>query len=279
MLQQRAMLVNLVIHAWTARKQDKKVSHEVEANHGAKDAGNFNKLLIDKSALQPLSQHSGRMREYHYRMTLPWGDNGDRLLPSSTYFEYTTAMRDYKQTQTALADKFAQEYASLVANARVKLGSMYNAADYPHADEIRQRFSVETSFTPVPDANDFRVDVEAEIAEEIRQNIMKQVGKREQEAAKECWERLYQVVSKIEVVMAKENPIFRDSLITNAQEVVALLPKLNITDDAQLTQICTQINTDLLIDPARLRNSRVARELVLRSANTFLQEINKRRGT
>ncbi len=270
MLQERAMLANLTIRAWTARKQDKKVTAEVEQQHGAKDAGNFNKLLIDKNALQPLSQHSGRVRDFHYKMTLPWGDNGDRLLPSQAYMDYTNAMRTYRSENEALADDFAKQYPQLVADARSKLGSMYDPNDYPPIDDIRQRFGIAIHFLPVPDANDFRVDVGAEAANEIKESITKAVTERQAEAIKECWSRLYEAVSKIGEVMSRDNPRIYDSLFTNTEDLVDLIPKLNITDDPKLNGVCQEIRNSLLVDPDRLRRSGIKRREVAHAADDIL---------
>jgi hypothetical protein len=277
MIQEKAMLANLTIRAWTARKLDRKVSAEVEQQHGAKDAGNFNKLLIDKNALQPLSQHGGRVRDYHYKMTLPWGDNGDRLLPSTAFMEYTAAMRTYRSEAEKLADDFAQQYPQMVSDARVKLGSMYDPKDYPPIGDIRERFGIALSFLPVPDANDFRVDVGAEAVQEIKDSITQAVAQRQQDAVKECWGRLFDVVSKIETMLVKEKPIFRDSLIENAEELIDLLPKLNITNDAGLLAVCDDIRSQLLVDPARLRRSARLRTETAKHAMDILVRVAERK--
>src|SRR5574340_1123555 len=81
-LQQLAMLASLNISMWTARKYDRKVTTEATRSHGAaEDAGRFNKLLVPKTAIQPLEQAAGAARREHDEWTLPWGNNGERLLP------------------------------------------------------------------------------------------------------------------------------------------------------------------------------------------------------
>lgn len=278
MLQERAMLANLRIRAWTARKLDKKVNREVEQTHNAKDAGNFNKLLVDKAALQPLQSHGGRVRDYHYQMTLPWGDNGDRLLPAEAFFDYTQQMRGLRDEGDKLADAFAKQYPTMVADAKAKLGTLYDPADYPPVSDIRSRFGIELDFTPVPDARDFRVDVGEEAAEQIKKNITDAVRQREVEAVRECWNRLFDVVSKIECTLSKEKPIFRDSLIHNAEDLVKMLPKLNFTNDSNLVAICDDVQSMLIVDPQRLRNSKKLRSTIADNARTIMDRIRPHRG-
>jgi hypothetical protein len=273
MLQHQAMLANLNIRSWTARKHDKAVSAEVDTVHNARDGGRYNKLLIAKQALDPLTKQAGRIRDYHYTMTLPWGDNGDRLLPAKQYMEYTAAMRIYKDEITRLTQSFINVYPTLVQDARMRLGSMYDAADYPDASDIRDRFGVNVSFQPVPDAKDFRVDVNNDALEEIRASINATVIERQAGAIKECWMRLYEVVSKLEATMVKDKPIFRDSLIENVADLIAMLPKLNITNDKELNEICRDIQAALIVEPDSLRHSASSRESLALKASTILDRI------
>ncbi len=238
MLHDKAMIANLNIRSWTARKHDRAISDEVDSNHGAKDGGRYNKLLIDKAALDPLAKHAGQTRDYHYKMTLPWGDNGDRLLPAQSYLEYTKAMRSYKNDGETLTRTFVAAYPNLVADARGRLGTLYDASDYPPVSDIAGRFGVNVGFLPVPDAKDFRVDVGDEALAEIKRSINDSVAERQAGAVKECWTRLNDVVGKLHVMMLKDKPIFRDSIVSNVTDLIELLPKLNITNDKALNEAC-----------------------------------------
>lgn len=275
MLQTQAMIANLNIRQWTARKFDKSVSAEVDATHGAQEGGRYNKLLIDKTALDPLTKHAGRIRDYHYMMTLPWGDNGDRLLPAKVYMDYTAAMRQFKGDNEALARVFVSDYPQLISAARQRLGTMYDAHDYPPTDDISDRFGVSISFLPVPDSEDFRVDVGNEAMEEIKASINATVAERQAGAIKECWLRLQIVVEKLHLMMLKDRPIFRDSIVTNVTDLALMLPKLNISGSKALNDICTHVMCDLHESPGRLRKSHQARERVAEEAAYVLGVIGK----
>ncbi len=273
MLQDQAMLANLNIRSWGARKHDRAVSAEIDTTHNARDGGRYNKLLIDKAALDPLTKQAGRIRDYHYTMTLPWGDNGDRLLPAKQYMEYTAAMRVYKDDMIRLTRNFISVYPTLVQDARTRLGSLYDAQDYPHVSDIQDRFGLNVSFLPVPDAKDFRVDVGNEARAEIQASINATVAERQAGAVKECWARLFDVVSKLETTMLKDKPIFRDSLIDNIAELVSMLPRLNITNDQELNEICSQIQAALIVAPDSLRHSASSRTAMAVKASNFLDRI------
>src|SRR5207248_8057788 len=87
MITEKAMLAAVHISIWTAVKDDRKVSRDVADQHGAHHgAGRYNKqLLREAEKLEALRSLSGQIRQHFYRITLPWSDEGYRLLPAHFY--------------------------------------------------------------------------------------------------------------------------------------------------------------------------------------------------
>jgi len=273
-LQEKAMLVGLSISAWTASKKDNKASESAKAQAGAKSsAGWFNKRLVDPAALQPISKLEGRIRDFHYRYTLPWSDNGDRVLPGAAYMDYMDGLRKLKTEFESEVAKFVSDYPQLVQNAREILGAMYDPKDYPTPESIAARFSVNTSFSVVPDAEDFRVDVGDEAVAAIKQNIEQNVQQRLHGATRECWDRLHEVVSAMVIRLADDQAVFRDSLVDNIDTLVRILPKLNITNDPKLNAVMAKIRDWLIVSPNSLRASLELRRKTADKAAEILAEI------
>jgi hypothetical protein len=273
MIQSRAMLAQLSISQWTARKQDKTVTAEVERAHAAHDAGKFNKLLVDKTLLEPISKLSAKVREYHYFTTLAWSDSGARLLPSALFMDYTVRMRGFKADfQRAVNDMLAK-YPAEVQAARARLGSMYKPDDYPQAAELRQRFSVDVEFLPVPDGADFRLDLSEEAQTELRQSVTQSVANRQAAAVQSTYQRVRDVVSKIADRLSVDDAVFKDSLIGNARDLCVVLKALNITDDAGINDVHDQIYGQLLKRPDLLRTDLTLRKQVAQKAAEILQNL------
>lgn len=271
-LNDQAMLVNLSISMWEARKYDKAVSKEVETKHGATDAGRFNKLLIDKAALEDVARAVSAMRAHHYKITLPWGDNGDRLLPSKMYLQYTSDMRGFKATLVQAVNAFVAGYPALVQAARKRLGTMYNADDYPKASDVHARFGAEFSFTPVPDAKDFRVDVAAEDAAAIKASISNMVAEREKAAAKDLHARAREMVERVHERLSAEKPVIRDTLMTNLEGLVSLVKAFNQHGDPELIDLEADLRR-LICRPAQLRVSATVRKNTAEAANEVLTRL------
>jgi hypothetical protein len=119
---EKAMLASLQISQWSARKHDKRVSEEVDQRYNGNNAGRFNKMLATKESLKEIQAAVGAARTFHMEQTLPWGERGERLLPSKNYGQYSKTMRIYKQDFDQAVQAFVADYHSVIFEAKKTLG-------------------------------------------------------------------------------------------------------------------------------------------------------------
>ena len=273
MIQDRAMLASLNISCWGARKQDKKVTAEIESTHGARNSGNFNKALVDKALLEPINNVISRARTTHYRYTLPWTDDGRRILPGKNFIPCTSEIRTLKSEFDNAVRNMVSNYPGEVQAARNRLGSMYDPGDYPDPADIAGRYSFELNFEPVPSGSDFRVDVGEEALVELRESVTRSVVTRQAAAKQACYARLREVVSKVEERLSIPDAIFKDSLINNVKDECTVMDGLNIDNDPNLAALVADIQAQLVVPPLSIRNSPSRRVLVAQAAAQLLQRI------
>lgn len=273
MLRSKAMLANLSISRWSARRTDKKITKEVTDAHGAeRDTGDFRKALVDKAHLKALMTSAGVIRAFHYKMTLPWDDDGRRILPSRSYQEYTDTNRALRIADEKLRKDFIALYPSLKASAPKRLGSMYDPKDFPADWEIADKFGIKISLEPIPSAADFRVDVGDAEAKLIREQIAAENDAKFQAAMKDCYSRLHNVVSHISGTLHKEDPRIFDTLVTNARDLVKCLPALNLNDDPVLEELRQDLLA-MLPHPGQLRTSATSRKKTADAADAILAKM------
>ncbi|MFA5583020.1 MAG: hypothetical protein WDA09_02305 [Bacteriovoracaceae bacterium] len=271
-LSSKAMLVKLSISTWTASKHDKKISKEIADKHGAKsDAGRYNKVLVAKKALNTINSINNEIRSFHYENTLPWSDEGLRILPSANFMEYTKKMRELKAKREAAIRDFVEEYPQYVEEAKERLGDMFSETDYPHPQEIEHKFAVRTGTYPMPAAEDFRVRLRKSDTQQVRKEIEESVKEATSIAIRDLWQRLHDGLSRISERLNDPEKIFRDSLITNLTELCALLPKLNITDDPDLEEMRKRVEEKICTHyPDDLREDKEERKEVAQEADDIL---------
>lgn len=237
-----ALLVELNIGNWTARKNDRSVSEEVDQQKGTMTrAGNYNKnLFAGVKELEDIQKFVGSVRNWHYRNTIPWLDSGVRMLPMKQYIDYTSQMNTWASEFEVLKQTFLNKYDDLVTEMAFKLGSLFNRDEYPSRDEVNHKFYFRTNYFPLPQSGDFRVDIGNEMLAELQDNYAKHLSEKVNEAMSDVWARLHETLKhlseRLEIGDKGEKKIFRDSLIENAQELCDLLSKLNVTNDPKLEE-------------------------------------------
>jgi hypothetical protein len=266
---------------WSARKHDREVSEEVASRHGAQvDAGRYNKVLLPKQALAEIQKIANEARREHYFLTLPWDDNGYRVLPAAAYMDHTQKLRDLANQFGPAVDVLATQFGQLVSDARVRLGGLFREEDYPSPDGLREKFSFETRVMPLPDADDFRVALGNEERDRIKQQITAAVEASLQVASRDLWHRLYDAVShmaeRLQAYRVGDDGVehpFRDSVVTNLVKLVDILPKLNVTGDVELERMASQIRDSLLVDPKELRRSEAVRSETAKAAAAIAERM------
>tara|TARA_R110000822_G_scaffold6164_4_gene25853 strand:- start:1122 stop:1973 length:852 start_codon:yes stop_codon:yes gene_type:complete len=278
-LSDRALLVQLSISQWTARKHDKRASKEVtEANAASTSAGRFNKSLLPMNDyLDNVHKKSGLIRNMYYDNTLPWGVEGTQMLPSANYLAFMTEFRKQKAEWEQLVSEFIDHYDYLKANAQRFLGTLYNDADYPVATEIISKFKMDMAVFPVP-SNDFRVSIGSDELNRIQQDVERRVQEAQTTATRDVWQRLFDKVEKIAERLSDPTSKFRDSLIENAREMCELLPRLNFTDDPQLEAMRQEVESKLVSmsvevlrsDPLVRRNTAADAKAIMDKMSVFM---------
>jgi len=275
------MLVELSISTWTARKLDKRVSTEVDLAKGTKTkVVNANKnLMAGTGVLENLVKYAANARAWHLSQTLPWTDNGSRLLPMSNFMNYKEQLNKLEENYDALVDKFIESYPTLVSAAAFQLGDLFDRNEYPNEDSLKKKFKFTYSFFPVPTAGDFRIDINEESKAEIMANCNTAYEDRLNNAMREAWSRLHECLTRTSERLTDNadgsRKIFRDSLVENSVELVDMLKHLNITQDPKLEQARKDLQSAIAHhDLDSLRDNSNAREAVKMKVDAILSKFD-----
>lgn len=252
-LASKAVLVDLSISRWDGWKFDKKISAEVDASHGATNAGRYNKRTMETPLLQQFGIIEGRARADHQTRTLPWTDKGPRILPIELYFEYMQALDKLRAEWDATLNIFLPQYPSLRDAERVRLNGMWRVEDYPREDRLREKFSFTVQVTPVPDARDFRVSITDTELRRIQTSVSVQQLSAVVSGTKELLTRMRDGAADMAKRLrntklnsaGEEVGNFKSSVVSNLTDLLPLVRKLNINDDEDVTRLADEIGRDL----------------------------------
>jgi hypothetical protein len=239
-----AVLTELNISVWTANKLDRTATEAVlSSNNATTGSAQVRKnLMAGTDKRKKIADYAARIRLYHNQNTLSWSDKGARLLPTSMFMEYKQTMNVMRDNFYKMMGDFLDNYDQLVANARLHMGTLFNADDYPTRDEVAGKFGFKMVFSPLPESGDFRLDIPAADMAELSSAYELQFNDRLSEAMREPWERLHKTLAHMSEKLTNVSDDageevkkrYHDTLITNAQDLCSLLTHLNVTKDPSL---------------------------------------------
>jgi len=235
-----AMLVELNISIWTARKLDKKVSNDVDiSNSTMTKAGNYHKnLLAGDTSLAEIGKLASLIRNYHMSITSPWSDSGQRLLTTAYFMDYKRVMARYERQYWDAVHDFLPAYNTKISAAAFQLGNLFNREEYPDVDKVRDKFGLSIRYTPVPESGDFRVDIGNEGIEELKTQYEEMYASNVAKVTQDAWDRLYKVLTQLSFGLRTNEDGTKgkvyESVLDNASDLCELLQHLNVSGDTQL---------------------------------------------
>lgn len=283
-----AMIGNLNISSWEARIQDKATKEEVLATKGArsKRAASVSKHLFSECpALDAIKALRGEAYLWFRKETMPWDDNGGRLITTKRYLQTMDQAAKYEQRFNALVNAFLGVYQTEISKQAFENGALFDRSEYPTEDEVRAKFRFALNVSPVPTSGDFRVDIGHEAAKQLAEQYERLAAERMSAALAEPWQRIKDQVlwvkERMEAVLAydpdaveeqpvtdpdgkvidikitkKRRPKLYDSMLENGLELCKTLSDFNITNDPRLEEARRELETALTrVDMDSLKES------------------------
>lgn len=244
-LSSSAMLVELSISKWTASIKDKEASKALADQNGAKRSmARAYKTLIESPKLEALKSLVSRIYDANFAMTMDWAAKL-RLLTTANYMRHVQMMTAFQTEFDKAVNEFIDEYRWALTQTQVSLGALFNPADYPSEAEVRKKFGIRLTYTPVPDAGDWRVNIGSEAQEVLRQHYEKVYAEAITTAMNSVWRRINETLSVMSRQLAVEigpdgkqvkGKIY-DGTIDLVRSMLELMVTCNITNDPVMQKV------------------------------------------
>ncbi len=274
-----AVLVKLSISTWTAKVIDKGQTNKVLFDNNAMgNAAQVHKnLMAGTQKVKDINDFAAFCRTENNRLTLPWEDRGNRLLPTSLILEYKDRFNKYRTQFMQMRGDLLFNYDALKQTSRNYLGAMYNDADYPPAYEVESKYQWQLVFSPVPDSGHFYLDIPTNELNEIKESLRKENDARLADATRTAWDRLHTLLTamteKLNESPDGETKRWHGTFVTNADELCGLLTHLNVTKDPKLEQARQMLQQSIKgVNVDKLKHSQQVRETLKANVDTILKQ-------
>jgi hypothetical protein len=242
-IQNNAMLAQFGVSMLGANKNDgAESSTYAKSKNSQIGSVKVVKALFDKKDLSDMRTHVTEARKVHNRMTLPWNDGGQRLLPSSMFSDYQAEMMECKSNFDYTVELFVKDYEAIKRRAKLRLGDIYDESDYPDITQVSDRFKMRTSIVPMPKSEDFRSHGlnDADVAV-LKKEMEMEIAEKSKTAIKDILFRIKDAFSHLSEKLDQDKSRIHQRTVDRVFDVLEEAQKLNVYDNESINKICQDI--------------------------------------
>lgn len=266
-IKDNALLVSISVNKPQMTAKDNKATSDAESANDAHGAGQYRKDLYPKHLIAPIIAVESAARAYVENTTYQWG-RGEFLLPVTRFMEFTTRIGKFELEFSQCVTAFLNNWSNVLQAAQQTQGGLFDASNYPDLMDMRNDFRFRVLYRPVTDMNDFRVQCQEEELDTLRTEVERATKEATENMLRSPLLRLQKVVAKLHEVTGKVEratvnkrtghtehrpPIFRDSVVENISEEIALLHDFAAMLPDDLLAVAKQV-ADATPHPQTLRD-------------------------
>jgi hypothetical protein len=228
------------VHRTLTARQKEEVGLTYDADARFLTAG---KKLLDTrhEAFRQLTSLRTQVSQYWHGLTLPYVEPGLRLIRQSDIEPFVHTLTGFREELLQAEADLNAVYADIQADARTRLGRLYDPSDYP--PEIRDLFGLDWDFPSVePPSYLLRIAPEVYQQEQARisRRFEQAVELAEQAFLGEFARLVAHLTERLSAGSDGERKVFRDSAVTNLTEFFEKFRHLNVRSNAQLDALVEQ---------------------------------------
>lgn len=269
----RAMKFRLSRGGTKRRVRDRDAEAVVKQQLGDEGQIVSRQLFKDKSNLVGQYQNkANEMYAYHIKSTLPFGDEGSRVLPNTSYFTYTQKMNDFISELALLRNQILSTWDALVQaditqrnNDLAAQGKPQSAqvGDYPTVQQMENTLYVSWFPEPISTINDFRFNLEPEMLDVVQRQFDDMIAQCSAERFNRMLTPVSAFIEKLTHYKGDKGQRWYDSFVDNLAAIPEEIRALNIVDDPVVDTFIEEIEKMMrpyAPNPSMLKEDSQARE-------------------
>jgi len=236
--------------------------------HADRDLLSASKLILDTKnpAYRAVAAVRSEASGYWRTVTLPFPEAGIRLLPQNSLGMFASTMGTYRERLQEAARELASQYDQIKLEAQRRLGTLFNASDYPST--LDGLFDLEVSYPTIEPPN-YLMALHPEVYQQeqarVRERFESAVELAEQAFATELQRLTAHLAERLTGLHDGQPKVFRDSAIENLRDFFERFRRLNIRSSPELDALVEQAQQTIMgVEPQTLRDSNRLRQMVAR---------------
>lgn len=224
------------------------------------------KKLLDTThpAFKRVTSVKNQAVQFWRVLTLPYPEPGLRLIRQSDIESFNDRMTELNGELDEAVEQLNAHYGELVSAARDRLGTLFNAGDYP--DSLIGMFDIQWDF-PSVEPPDYLRQLNPQLYEQEAQRVAARFDEAVQLAEQAFMDELSSLVSHLTERLAGHDDgkpkTFRDTSVTNLTDFFERFRRLNVRSNEQLDELVERAKQVVRgVQPQALRDNQSLRQQV-----------------
>ena len=238
------------------------------AFHADREFLSASKLILDTKnpAYRAVAAIRSEASGYWRTVTLPFPEAGIRLLPHNSLGLFANTMQTYRERLQEAARELSSQYDTMKSEAQRRLGTLFNASDYPTT--LDGLFDLEVTY-PAIEPPQYLVSLHPDVYQQeqarVRERFESAVELAEHAFATELQRLTAHLAERLTGLHDGQPKVFRDSAVENIREFFERFRRLNIRSSPELDMLVEEAQQVITgIEPQQLRDSVRLRQMVAR---------------
>ena len=238
------------------------------AFHADREFLSASKLILDLKhpAYRAVAAVRSEASSHWRTITLPFPEAGIRLLPQNSLGMFATTMQAYRERLQETARELSSQYDTMKSEAERRLGTLFNASDYPTT--LDGLFDLEVSYPTIEPPN-YLMALHPEVYQQeqarVRERFESAVELAEQAFGTELQRLTAHLAERLTELHDGQPKVFRDTAVENLRDFFSRFRQLNIRSSPELDALVEQAQQTIMgVEPQTLRDSNRLRQMVAR---------------
>jgi len=273
-LKSTASLLEITTTALGVSRKDKVASARMDNDqHAANGTSslNVNRLAGARDIHDRFKGLHSDIRDNAWAFTSRWGDNSQRLLPHTNVEPWAARHMQLIAEHDKLLEELRDKADDIIERARICLGDYADRIDPPTRAELISAYTVNHAINPFPDDAGFDSmnlppATVAMLKQQFEENTAAAFKQGQNDLIKRLADPVVHLLSKLEGYEQREKDLaagknvgkagnFQSSTLGNVQDVLAMLPSLNLLNDPRLTMISDRLKLLMGVSADDLKKS------------------------
>jgi hypothetical protein len=219
------------------------------------------------------------------RLSTQWGASKRRLLPNVNAQQFIQEFAAIEEKYLEAVQEFVDQADVVALEAKKNLGT-YNV-DVPTRDEIKASYKLQYTLEPVPDGAQFQGSpaVVQHLQEMFEKRIQASYTEAQQDALGRVADPLKRLIERMDAFEERErdlangkevgkNGIFRDTIVTNIQDIAEVFSSFNLTNDPKMKELADKITLFTKVSADTLRKNAQIRGAAVKHAKSIVAELD-----